>query len=82
MHPGVSIGVEVAGSLQYRSPVGRDFMPPRSLLLGNAGEHFECGHEHAAGDRCVAFRLAPEYFERLEVALADDAAATGSRSLR
>jgi AraC-like DNA-binding protein len=40
-------------------------MTPGSLLLGNAGHCFECGHEHAAGDRCIAFRFHPEYFQRL-----------------
>jgi AraC-like DNA-binding protein len=35
------------------------------LLLGNAGESFECGHEHGRGDRCLAFGYAPQYFEQL-----------------
>jgi AraC family transcriptional regulator len=34
-------------------------------MLGNAGYCFECGHEHAEGDRCVAFWYAPDYLERL-----------------
>ena len=40
-------------------------MLPGSLLLGNVGQHFECAHEHATGDRCIAFGYAPDYFERL-----------------
>jgi AraC-like DNA-binding protein len=40
-------------------------MTPGSLLLGNAGQVFECGHEHGTGDRCLAFHYAPHYFERL-----------------
>jgi AraC-like DNA-binding protein len=48
-------------------------MTPGSWLLGNAGELFECSHEHASGDRCVAFHYAPDYFERL----AADAGAPG-----
>jgi len=40
-------------------------MTPGSILLGNAGQCFECGHEHGAGDRCLAFRFSPEYFERV-----------------
>ena len=40
-------------------------MTPGSLLLGNAGQNFEVGHEHAAGDRCLSFQFAPEYFERI-----------------
>jgi AraC-like DNA-binding protein len=64
-HVGVSIALVLAGSFQYRSPHGRGMMTPGSLLLGNDGECFECGHEHAAGDRCVAFRYAPDFFERI-----------------
>ena len=40
-------------------------MTPGSILLGNAGHCFECGHEHASGDRCVAFNYALEFFERV-----------------
>ncbi len=50
-------------------------MTPGSLLLGNAGECFRCGHEHGTGDRCVSFSYSEEYFDRL----AQDAGATGSR---
>src|SRR6266511_3690632 len=78
-HAEVSIGVVVAGSFRYRSPLGRDLMTPGSFLLGNSGQCFECGHEHAAGDRCVAFRYAPDYFERLA---ADAGAPRGERTFR
>src|SRR5580765_7041839 len=61
-HDGVSIAVVVAGTFQYRSPLGSDMLTPGSLLLGNPGQCFECGHEHAIGDRCIAFRYAPELF--------------------
>lgn len=64
-HGDVAIAVVAGGTFHYRTPSGRDAMTPGSLLLGNAGQAFECGHEHAAGDRCVAFRYAPEFFERL-----------------
>jgi AraC family transcriptional regulator len=49
-------------------------MTPGSLLLGNAGHCFECAHEHGVGDRCIAFRFSPEYFELI----AADAGATPS----
>ena len=62
LHSNVSIAMVVAGTFQYRSGAGRALMTPGSLLLGNAGHCFECGHEHAAGDRCLAFRFAPDYF--------------------
>jgi len=65
-HSRFSIAVVVAGSFQYRSTTGRrELMTPGSILLGNAGQRFECGHEHGAGDRCLAFRFSPEYFERI-----------------
>ena len=78
-HAQVSIGVVVVGSFQYRTPLGRDLMTPGSFLLGNAGQCFECGHEHAAGDRCVAFRYAPDWFDDLA---ADAGATRGQRRFR
>jgi AraC family transcriptional regulator len=39
-------------------------MTPGSLLLGNAGDGFICGHEHGTGDRCVAFWYDREFLER------------------
>ncbi|HTA71735.1 MAG TPA: AraC family transcriptional regulator [Bryobacteraceae bacterium] len=65
-HSGFSIAIVAAGSFQYRSTIGSgELMTPGSLLLGNAGQRFECGHEHGCGDRCISFYYAPEYFERL-----------------
>jgi AraC-like DNA-binding protein len=68
-HAGFTIAVVAAGSFQYRGATphgsGRELMTPGSILLGNAGECFECGHDHGAGDRCISFWYAPEYFERL-----------------
>lgn len=77
-HSYVAIAMVVAGSFQYRAStcIGGELMTPGSLFLGNAGQYFQCGHEHAAGDRCLSFRYAPEYFERL----AADAGARGSQS--
>jgi AraC-like DNA-binding protein len=40
-------------------------MTPGSILLGSAGQAFECGHEHGAGDRCLSFRFTPDYFETI-----------------
>ena len=72
-HSRVSIAIVAAGTFQYRSTTGGALMTPGSLLLGNAGQCFECGHEHGTGDRCVAFHYAPEYFERIVA----DAGASG-----
>lgn len=64
-HAGVCIAMVVAGAFGYRSTTGPELLTPGSLLLGNAGECFECGHRHAPGDRCVSFHYQPAYFERL-----------------
>ena len=68
-HTNVSIAIVAAGSFQYRAQNGsgpsHELMTPGSLLLGNPGQCFECGHEHGAGDRCLSFRYAPDYFESL-----------------
>ena len=68
-HSGYSIAVVVCGTFQYQGAVGckagRELMTPGSLLLGNAGHAFQCGHEHGHGDRCISFGYSPEYFERL-----------------
>ena len=68
-HAGVSVGIVLAGTFHYRSARGRELLTPGSLLLGNDRQSFECGHEHAAGDRCVAFHFSPEYFEQITAEL-------------
>ena len=73
-HERIAVAIVAAGTFQYRSTTGRVLMTPGSLLLGNAGDGFECGHEHGSGDRCIAFRFAPEYFERIAI----DAGASGA----
>jgi len=73
-HDRYAIAIVLAGSFQYRSPAGHELMTPGSLMLGNHGHSFECGHQHGEGDRCLSFWYAPDYFERL----AADAGARGS----
>lgn len=64
-HTHFAIAMVVAGTFEYRSPLGDALMTPGSLMLSNAGQCYECGHAHAAGDRCVVFSFASDYFERL-----------------
>lgn len=64
-HRWYSIAVVLTGTFQYRSRAGHALMTPGSLMLGSPGQCFECGHEHAEGDRCVSFWYSPQYFERL-----------------
>ena len=72
-HTRYTIAIVLAGSFQYRSRVGDGLMTSGSLMLGNEGHAFECGHQHGEGDRCLSFWYAPTYFERL----AADAGARG-----
>jgi len=65
-HSSVSIAIVAAGTFQYRSHAGREMMTPGSLMLGSAGQNFECSHEHGTGDRCISFSYSPEFFDRLE----------------
>ena len=78
-HSHVVIALVLAGTFQYRVSSRRrgsgELMTPGSLLLGNAGQPFECGHEHGTGDHCLGFRYDPEYFEQISV----DVGAKGTR---
>jgi len=78
------IAIVAAGTFQYRASchqvsAGGELMSPGSLLLGNAGQCFECGHEHGFGDRCISFQYSPEYFDQLA---ADAGAPKSKRRLR
>jgi AraC family transcriptional regulator len=64
-HRNASVAMVLAGSFQYRSALGEAVMTPGSVMLGNPGQCYECGHEHANGDRCLAFWYTPDYFEQL-----------------
>lgn len=67
-HSHYSIVMIAAGSFQYRGPQAGfrpELMTPGSLLLGNADQCFECGHEHGIGDRCISFSYERDYFEKL-----------------
>jgi len=64
-HDSVAIAIVTSGTFQYRSAAGRELMTAGSLMLGNAGQSFECGHEHGAGDRCLSFHYDADYFDNL-----------------
>lgn len=67
-HQTVSLAAVMAGTFQYRTTQGSALLTPGAVLLGNAGRCFECGHEHATGDRCLAFRFMPDYWEDIVAA--------------
>ena len=64
-HADAAIAAVMEGSFQYRTQAGSAVLVPGALLLGNAGSCFECGHEHAQGDRCLAFHFTPAFFESI-----------------
>jgi len=64
-HDWVSLAVVLSGTFTYRNDFGRNLLTPGSLLLGDAGGCFTCGHQHGEGDRCLAFHFEPGFFEQL-----------------
>ncbi len=59
------IAIVRSGSFQYRTAQGSAVLAPGSLLLGNRGACFECGHEHGVGDHCLAFQFEPAHLESI-----------------
>ncbi|MGA8096147.1 MAG: AraC family transcriptional regulator [Steroidobacteraceae bacterium] len=68
-HRTYSIALVTDGTFQYRTAQGSALMTPGSLLLGNEGGCFECGHQHSRGDCCLAFHYSPEVFESVAAAV-------------
>ncbi len=68
-HSAYSIALVTDGNFQYRTAQGSALMTPGSLLLGNEGACFECGHQHSGGDRCLAFHFSAELFESVAAAV-------------
>jgi AraC family transcriptional regulator len=74
-HDRVSIAVVLSGTFTYGNEFGSTLLTPGSLLLGNAGSCFTCGHEHGEGDRCLSFHFDAGFFENI-------VAAAGARTMR
>ncbi|HYS49930.1 MAG TPA: AraC family transcriptional regulator [Xanthobacteraceae bacterium] len=68
-HATMCIAAVTHGTFQYRSGNGAAVLAPGAVLLGNEGACFECGHEHATGDRCLAFHFAPAHLEEIVAAV-------------
>jgi AraC family transcriptional regulator len=64
-HERPSVAIVLKGTFTYRSEHGRQLMSVGSVLLGNAGKCFECGHEHSRGDHCLAFHFEPTTLEEM-----------------
>src|SRR6476620_4049567 len=68
-HHGVCVAAVTEGTFQYRSTLGSAVLAPGALLLGTDRHAFECRHEHGTGDRCLSFRLTPEFLEGVVAAI-------------
>lgn len=69
-HSRYTIAAVVSGSFVYKTDGGRGLLVPGSLLLGNPGACYECGHDHSTGDRCVSFQFELQLFEELAASAA------------
>src|SRR5262245_22261136 len=69
-HDAICIAAVTHGTFQYRSTLGAAVLAPGAMLLGNHGTCYECGHEHATGDRCLAFHFTAEHLEEIAAAVA------------
>jgi AraC-like DNA-binding protein len=64
-HGSFSISYVRAGSFGYHVR-GRSFeLVAGSVLVGHVGDELLCTHEHAWGDECLSFQLAPELVDAL-----------------
>jgi len=68
-HHAACIAAVTEGTFQYRSTRGSAVLAPGAVLLGDEGSCFECGHEHATGDRCLAFHFTPDHLEAIVAAV-------------
>jgi AraC-like DNA-binding protein len=68
-HQSVAVAMVMGGTFQYRSSVGRAVLTPGAVMLGAPGVCYECGHEHGAGDRCLAFHYRPDLWEDIVAAI-------------
>jgi AraC family transcriptional regulator len=72
-HENFTIAAVLEGTFTYRCDAGKELMHPGSILLGNFGRCFECGHDHSRGDRCVALHIAPPLFGEIAASVAGTA---------
>lgn len=64
-HEAFSLSYVRRGTFGYHA-AGRAFeLVAGSLLVGRPGDEYVCTHEHAGGDECLSFQLAPEVVDVL-----------------
>jgi AraC-like DNA-binding protein len=59
-HGGFSVAYVRVGSFGYEVRGRRSELVAGSVLAGYPGDEFVCTHDHACGDRCLAFHLSDE----------------------
>jgi AraC family transcriptional regulator len=64
-HGTVAVAAVLSGTFIYRTAEGGNLLTPGSILLGNHGQCFQCGHEHGTGDRCLSFHFTVDYWEEV-----------------
>lgn len=64
-HGDFCVAAVTAGTFRYRTTEGTALLAPGALLLGNEGSCYECGHEHAAGDRCLSFHFSGDLLDQI-----------------
>ncbi len=65
MHSDVCVALVRGGTFQYRTRQGNAVLGPGSILLGNQGVCFCCGHEHSRGDRCLSFHFSADLVDEV-----------------
>jgi len=64
-HAEHAVALVVAGTFQHRTRAGSCSLTPGAFMFGNAGDAFECSHDHGHGDRCVSFWFDPGLLEEV-----------------
>lgn len=59
-HVAPTLAVVREGRFSYHGEGGKTLLQPGSILLGNAGACYSCGHEDSHGDLCMVIHFDPE----------------------
>lgn len=69
-HEQFSVAAVIEGTFSYRADTGAAVLHPGAFLFGNPTTSYECGHDHSAGDRCIAFHFSPAHFAEVAASIA------------
>ena len=67
MHGGYTVSYVRDGTFGYRVRGDAFELVAGSVLVGHPGDEYVCTHEHASGDECLSFELAPGLVDALGV---------------